>query len=97
MNELQREIAIETELDPDSSRLATGIIISRNLSLGRNPSRRRSSGDTPGSRRHVINGLNIPAGSPLVYEIDDVMHPLHHYYYLGDEEGIRQVITSVAN
>ena len=39
--------------------------------------------------------LNIPTGIPLVYELDDNLQPLKHYY-LGDEEKIRQAIESVA-
>ncbi|WP_440951410.1 2,3-bisphosphoglycerate-dependent phosphoglycerate mutase [Methanosphaerula subterraneus] len=44
----------------------------------------------------VITGLNIPTGFPLVYELDDSMHPIRHYY-LGDEEEIRRATASVAN
>jgi 2,3-bisphosphoglycerate-dependent phosphoglycerate mutase len=32
-----------------------------------------------------IVGLNIPNGIPLVYELDDDLKPLRHYY-LGDAE-----------
>jgi hypothetical protein len=32
---------------------------------------------------HAIVGLNIPTGIPLVYELDERMKPLKHYY-LGD-------------
>src|SRR5262249_4768727 len=32
-----------------------------------------------------IVGLNIPTGIPLVYELDDDLRPLRHYY-LGDPE-----------
>src|SRR2546423_2578608 len=31
--------------------------------------------------------LNIPTGQPLVYELDDDLQPLRHYY-LGDPEAI---------
>jgi 2,3-bisphosphoglycerate-dependent phosphoglycerate mutase len=39
--------------------------------------------------------LNIPTGVPLVYELDDSLRPLRHYY-LGDEETIKQATESVA-
>jgi len=42
-----------------------------------------------------IIGLNIPTGFPLVYELDDSLHPLRHYY-LGDKEEIRRATESVA-
>ena len=42
-----------------------------------------------------ITGLNIPTGFPLVYELDDALHPIHHYY-LGDPEEIRRATESVA-
>lgn len=35
-----------------------------------------------------IAGLDIPTGVPLVYELDDDMNPLRHYY-LGDPDVIR--------
>ena len=34
-----------------------------------------------------IVGLNIPTGVPLVYELDDELNPIKHYY-LGDSEKI---------
>ncbi|KAL9648038.1 hypothetical protein ABK040_012092 [Willaertia magna] len=40
--------------------------------------------------------LNIPTGVPLVYELDDDLKPLKHYY-LGDQELIQQKISSVAS
>jgi len=40
--------------------------------------------------------LNIPTGVPLVYELDDNLKPIKHYY-LGDEEAIKAKISSVAN
>jgi 2,3-bisphosphoglycerate-dependent phosphoglycerate mutase len=40
--------------------------------------------------------LNIPTGQPLVYELDDDLKPLKHYY-LGDEEAIRAAMQAVAN
>jgi 2,3-bisphosphoglycerate-dependent phosphoglycerate mutase len=39
--------------------------------------------------------LNIPTGIPLVYELDDQLIPLKHYY-LGNKEEIRQAIQKVA-
>jgi len=43
-----------------------------------------------------ITGLNIPTGFPLVYELDDDLHPVRHYY-LGDPEEIAKATASVAN
>jgi 2,3-bisphosphoglycerate-dependent phosphoglycerate mutase len=43
-----------------------------------------------------IIGLNIPTGQPLVYELDDDLRPLRHYY-LGDEDQIRAAMQAVAN
>ena len=43
-----------------------------------------------------ITGLNIPTGFPLVYELDDSLHPVRHYY-LGNEEEIRHATESVAD
>ena len=43
-----------------------------------------------------IVGLNIPTGVPLVYEFDDRLRPLQHYY-LGDPEAIRKATQAVAN
>ncbi|HVP95869.1 2,3-diphosphoglycerate-dependent phosphoglycerate mutase [Methanoregula sp.] len=43
-----------------------------------------------------ITGLNIPTGFPLVYELDDHLHPIRHYY-LGDAEEIRLATASVAD
>lgn len=42
-----------------------------------------------------IVGLNIPTGVPLVYELDDKLHPLKHYY-LGDPAEIEKKIGAVA-
>jgi 2,3-bisphosphoglycerate-dependent phosphoglycerate mutase len=41
-----------------------------------------------------ITGLNIPTGIPLVYEIDEKLKPLVHFY-LGDEEKVREAINEV--
>lgn len=40
--------------------------------------------------------LNIPTGTPLVYELDSNLNPLKHYY-LGDQEAIKKAMESVAN
>ncbi|MDZ7763173.1 MAG: 2,3-bisphosphoglycerate-dependent phosphoglycerate mutase [Melioribacteraceae bacterium] len=42
-----------------------------------------------------IVGLNIPTGVPLVYELDEDLKPVKHYY-LGDQEKIKAAISSVA-
>ncbi len=42
-----------------------------------------------------IVGLNIPTGVPLVYELDDDLKPITHYY-LGDQEEIRKAQEAVA-
>jgi 2,3-bisphosphoglycerate-dependent phosphoglycerate mutase len=41
-----------------------------------------------------IVGLNIPTGRPLVYELDDALRPLKHYY-LGDPEQIERATAAV--
>jgi 2,3-bisphosphoglycerate-dependent phosphoglycerate mutase len=40
--------------------------------------------------------LNIPTGIPLVYELDDNLRPIKHYY-LGDQEAIAAAMNAVAN
>jgi len=35
-----------------------------------------------------IVGLNIPTGVPMIYELDDKLKPIKHYY-LGDQEAIQ--------
>ncbi len=42
-----------------------------------------------------IVGLNIPTGIPLVYELDDDLKPLRHFY-LGDPEAIKKATEAVA-
>ncbi|WP_028357212.1 2,3-diphosphoglycerate-dependent phosphoglycerate mutase [Brackiella oedipodis] len=42
-----------------------------------------------------IVGLNIPTGQPLVYELDENLKPLKHYY-LGDAEAIKKAMAQVA-
>jgi len=43
----------------------------------------------------AIVGLNIPTAVPLVYELDDALKPLKHYY-LGDQAEIEKRIAAVA-
>ena len=40
--------------------------------------------------------LNIPTGIPLVYELDDEMKPVRHYY-LADEAAVAAAVAAVAN
>ena len=40
--------------------------------------------------------LNIPTGVPLVYELDDKLKPIRHYY-LGDQSAIESAMQAVAN
>jgi 2,3-bisphosphoglycerate-dependent phosphoglycerate mutase len=42
-----------------------------------------------------IVDLNIPTGIPLVYELDDQLKPINHFY-LGDPEAIRRATEAVA-
>ena len=42
-----------------------------------------------------IVGLNIPTGQPLVYELDDNLNPIRHYY-LGDAAEIEAAMAAVA-
>ena len=43
-----------------------------------------------------IVGLNIPNGTPLVYELDADLKPIRHYY-LGDQDAIAAKMAAVAN
>ena len=43
-----------------------------------------------------IVGLNIPTGLPLIYELDDNLRPIKHYY-LGDPEEVKKAMAAVAN
>ncbi len=43
-----------------------------------------------------IVGLNIPTGIPLVYELEEDLKPVKHYY-LGDPDEIKKAMQSVAN
>ncbi|CAH2783676.1 MAG: Phosphoglycerate mutase (EC [uncultured Caballeronia sp.] len=42
-----------------------------------------------------IVGLNVPNGVPLVYELDENLNPIKHYY-LGDPEAIAKAQAAVA-
>jgi 2,3-bisphosphoglycerate-dependent phosphoglycerate mutase len=44
----------------------------------------------------AIIELNIPTGVPLVYELDDNLKPIKHYY-LGDQEAIKNAMDAVAS
>ncbi|MHC5028149.1 MAG: 2,3-diphosphoglycerate-dependent phosphoglycerate mutase, partial [Planctomycetota bacterium] len=42
-----------------------------------------------------IVGLNIPTGIPLVYELDEALSPIRHYYP-GDPDAARRAAEAVA-
>ena len=42
-----------------------------------------------------ITELNIPTGIPLVYELDDDLRPIRHYY-LGDPNAVAAAAAAVA-
>lgn len=42
-----------------------------------------------------IVGLNSPTGIPLVYELDDDLKPIRHFY-LGDPEAVKRATEAVA-
>lgn len=44
----------------------------------------------------AVTELNIPVGIPLVYELDEHLKPLRHYY-LGNQEEIAAQIEATAN
>ncbi|TSH95042.1 2,3-diphosphoglycerate-dependent phosphoglycerate mutase [Verticiella sediminum] len=46
------------------------------------------------SDEEIVN-LNIPTGQPLVYELDDALRPIRHYY-LGDPDEIAAAMAAVA-
>lgn len=46
------------------------------------------------SDEEIVN-LNIPTGIPLVYELDDSLKPIGHFY-LGDPEAIQRATEAVA-
>jgi 2,3-bisphosphoglycerate-dependent phosphoglycerate mutase len=41
-----------------------------------------------------ITGLDVPTGIPLVYELDEDLNPVSHYY-LGDEDEVKRAIGKV--
>ena len=43
-----------------------------------------------------IVGLNIPTGIPLVYEFDEDLKPIRHYY-LGKADDVARATQAVAN
>ena len=43
-----------------------------------------------------IVGLNIPNGTPLVYELDEHLKPICHYY-LGDADSVAKAAAAVAS
>ena len=45
------------------------------------------------SDSEIVN-LNIPTGIPLVYELDEQLKPLKHYY-LGDAARVEKAISEV--
>jgi len=47
------------------------------------------------SEEEVVK-LDIPTGIPLIYELDDQLKPIKHYY-LGDPEEVRKAIQAVAD
>jgi len=49
-----------------------------------------------GMSEEEILKLNIPTGVPLVYELDENLKPIKHYY-LGDQEALAAKLQVVAN
>ena len=47
------------------------------------------------SREEIVS-LNIPTGIPLIYELDQALRPIEHYY-LGDPEAAKKAAEAVAN
>lgn len=47
------------------------------------------------SNEEILN-VNIPTGSPLVYEFDDSFKVIKHYY-LGDQDALQAKMNAVAN
>ena len=43
-----------------------------------------------------ISKINIPTGIPLVYELDENLKPIKHYY-LGNEDKIKKDMEKVVN
>ena len=48
-----------------------------------------------GDKTGKIQSSIFPTGIPLVYELDETLQALNHYY-LGDEEAIRKATSAVA-
>ena len=48
-----------------------------------------------GVSEQEIVGLNIPTAIPLVYELDESLRPVRHYY-LGDAAAIEAKVKAVA-
>jgi 2,3-bisphosphoglycerate-dependent phosphoglycerate mutase len=48
-----------------------------------------------GASDDAIVELNIPTGIPLVYELDDELKPIRHYY-LGDAQAVKRAAEAVA-
>ena len=44
----------------------------------------------------VSTTVNYPNGTPLVYELDENLKPIRHYY-LGDQAAIAAAMAAVAN
>ena len=44
-----------------------------------------------------IIGVNIPTGSPLVYEFDEDFNVINHYYLGMSEEELKAKMNAVAN
>ena len=40
--------------------------------------------------------LNIPTGAPMVYELNQDLHPINHYY-LGDQDEVSKKTAAVAD
>ena len=43
----------------------------------------------------IVN-VNIPTGVPLIYELDDDLEPLRHYY-LGNQDEVEKAMATVAS
>jgi 2,3-bisphosphoglycerate-dependent phosphoglycerate mutase len=43
-----------------------------------------------------ISEINIPTGIPLVYELNEDMTPIKHYY-LGDQNKVKEAMEAVKN
>ena len=43
-----------------------------------------------------LTGLEIPTGQPIVYELDDNLKPIRHYY-LGDAQTAQAAAAAVAS